>query len=102
MMPGIGCSVSEEVEKNIRNIINNQKDVHKIDDLKTRLFGSKIYIDLEISVDSNISLKKAHQIAHNVHDEVEANFIFSPSFNFLFHLSIAYNIFNYYFFLYLD
>ena len=56
----------------IRNIINNQKDVHKIDDLKTRLFGSKIYIDLEISVDSNISLKKAHQIAHNVHDEVEA------------------------------
>lgn len=68
----VDCSVSEEVEKNIRNIINNQKDVHKIDDLKTRLFGSKIYIDLEISVDSNISLKKAHQIAHNVHDEVEA------------------------------
>ena len=62
----VDCSVSEEVE------INNQKDVHKIDDLKTRLFGSKIYIDLEISVDSNISLKKAHQIAHNVHDEVEA------------------------------
>ena len=54
----VDCSVSEEVEKNIRNIINNQKDVHKIDDLKTRLFGSKIYIDLEISVDSNISLKK--------------------------------------------
>ena len=66
----VDCSVSEEVEKNIRNIINNQKDVHKIDDLKTRLFGSKIYIDLEISVDSNISLKQAHQRAHNVHDEV--------------------------------
>ena len=67
----VDCSVSEDVEKNIRNIINSQKDVHKIDDLKTRLFGSKIYIDLEISVDSNISLKKAHQIAHNVHDEIE-------------------------------
>ena len=33
------------------------KNVLTIDDLKTRLFGSKMYVDLEVGVDANLSLR---------------------------------------------
>lgn len=62
----------ETVEK-IRNIIMDQDGVEKIDLLKTRLFGSKIYVDLEISVDGELKLKDAHDIAERVHDAIEYN-----------------------------
>lgn len=48
--------------------------VEGIDILRTRLFGSKIYVDLEICVDGNLSVIAAHQIAENVHDKIEAEF----------------------------
>ena len=51
-----------------------QDGVQKIDLLRTRQFGNKIYIDLEISVKRDISLIDAHEIAENVHDAVEQNF----------------------------
>ena len=35
------------------------------------MFGNKIYIDIEISADKNISFLKAHNISHQVHDEIE-------------------------------
>lgn len=64
-------SVPLELEKEILNIVNKEHQVKKIDSLKTRLFGSKIYIDLEIAVDANMNLEKAHGIAHQVHDKIE-------------------------------
>ena len=39
--------------------------------LKTRVFGNKIYIDVEISVDAGTSLIDSHEIAHTVHDVLE-------------------------------
>lgn len=67
----LDCSVDDEVENKILQIASSQRGVLSVDDLKTRQFGSKIYIDLEISVDGTIQLEKAHQIAHNVHDQIE-------------------------------
>ena len=43
-----------------------------IDKLKTRLFGNKIYVDLEIGADKCLSFLAAHDIAHQVHDKIEA------------------------------
>ena len=54
-------------------MIINTEGVIKIDDLKTRKFGEKIYIDAEISADADITLHEAHEIAENVHDKVEKN-----------------------------
>ena len=46
-----------------------------IDQIKTRLFGDRVYVDVEIQADGNIPLKQAHDIAHNVHDAIENNIL---------------------------
>ena len=52
----------------------NQEGVLGIDLLRTRLFGSKIYVDVEISADGNKPLKETHAIAEKVHDAIEEEF----------------------------
>ncbi|MBE6152968.1 MAG: cation transporter [Firmicutes bacterium] len=56
-------------------LINNIDGVLKLDLLQTRLFGSKIYVDVEVSVDKNKTLEESHRIAHLIHDDIENNFI---------------------------
>lgn len=58
----------------MKEIISAETGVLNIDDIRTRLFGSKIYVDIEISADGNLSLNEAHTIAERVHDSIEANF----------------------------
>lgn len=45
-----------------------------VDLLQTRLFGSKIYVDLEIAADGTQTLDEAHQIAEHVHHAIEHTF----------------------------
>ena len=40
----------------------------------TRQFGNRIYVDLEIAVKPDISLRDAHGIAERVHSAVEQEF----------------------------
>ena len=61
----------KETENRIRTCILQQEGVISIDLLKTRTFANRIYVDLEISVDGQMTLTEAHQIAHQVHDKVE-------------------------------
>lgn len=63
----------ETVER-IRQVVANQEGVIAIDDLHTRLFGNKIYVDVEISADSELTLMESHQIAENVHVAIEGEF----------------------------
>jgi len=62
---------------NYDTILKIEKQAYEIDGvlnvdlIKTRMFGNKIYIDLEISADKNMTLEKAHNIAHQVHDRIE-------------------------------
>jgi len=63
----------ETVDK-MRDIILAQEYIVAIDQLKTRQFASKIYVDIEISVDADLSLQAAHDIAHQVHDAIEIAF----------------------------
>ncbi len=60
-----------EFENELRELIQSQEGVMKIDLLQTRMFGNKLYVDLEISVDGKKTLEEAHNIAHNVHDSLE-------------------------------
>lgn len=58
----------------IHSAIVAQENVQSVDVLRTRLFGDKIYVDVEISLDGSISLHTSHAIAHQVHDVVEKQF----------------------------
>ncbi len=48
--------------------------VIRIDELRTRQFGMKLFVDLEIAVNAHCSLLEAHKIAERLHDEIEARF----------------------------
>ena len=67
-------SCDEEQVKKIEKIVLKQKGVLGIDDIKTRIFGSKIYVDIEIAADGKKSLDETHMIAEEVHDRVEKEF----------------------------
>jgi len=64
----------DETVSKIRDIALQQDFVEGVDQLKTRLFGNRIYVDIEICVRSNATLKEAHDIAQQVHDSIEATF----------------------------
>lgn len=67
-------SCDDAVEQEMHGLILNQKGVLAVSMLQTRLFGSKIYVDAEIEVDGEMSLRQAHQIAENVHHLIEHKF----------------------------
>lgn len=65
-------SINESSLKQIRALILEQPEIKSIDSLRTRVFGDKICIDLEIGVDGGMTLREAHSIAHRVHDKIES------------------------------
>lgn len=67
-------SCDEEIENEIYNYVINHKDVIDIDLLRTRLFGNKIYVDLEIQLKGDLTLNKSHKIAEEIHDDIEEKF----------------------------
>ncbi len=67
-------SCDDETEQQIADVILAQTGVQSVDELKTRLFGAKIYVDVEIAVDGNISLFCSHEIAEQVHHSIEREF----------------------------
>lgn len=70
----IDRSCDIETEYSIRECVLKQEDVKGIDLLKTRVFGNRIYVDIEICADGNKTLCEAHEIAERVHDAVEESF----------------------------
>jgi cation diffusion facilitator family transporter len=67
-------SCDAETEQEIYDCIIKNEEVKGIDLLRTRIFGNKIYADIEICVDGSYTLSKAHSIAEDVHDEIESSF----------------------------
>lgn len=58
----------------MRKIIMEQEGVLGVDEIRTRLFGTKIYVDVEIAADGDKTLRETHEIAENVHLAVEHTF----------------------------
>lgn len=67
-------SCPEEKVEEMRKVILSADGVLGIDELKTRLFGSKIYVEVEILMDASKTLVEAHDTAEAVHDSIEAAF----------------------------
>ena len=67
-------SCDEETTIAMEDLVSRVPGVEHLDSLHSRLFGSRIYVDIEISVKDNLTLLQAHHIAEMVHTAVEANF----------------------------
>jgi cation diffusion facilitator family transporter len=67
-------SCDMETEQAMRQLVLTIPGVQGIDLLKTRLFGARIYVDLEILADGDLPLRQAHAIAERVHHAIEDNF----------------------------
>lgn len=67
-------SCDAEFEDEIKACAVQVEGVLGIDLLKTRVFGNKVYVDLEICADGNITLNESHAIAEQVHDIIEQQF----------------------------
>lgn len=64
----------EETERRVYEQVMENKEVRGIDALHTRMFGNKMYVDIEIALDGSYTLRRAHEIAEEVHDDIEKNF----------------------------
>jgi len=67
-------SCGEETEQAIAQCAARQEGVLGVDMLQTRVFGNKVYVDIEIRADSRISLAEGHDIAEQVHRAIEDAF----------------------------
>lgn len=67
-------SCDDETEKQIYDCVMKNENVMGIDVLQTRIFGNKIYVDVEIQVNASYTLQVAHNIAEAVHEDIEENF----------------------------
>ncbi len=70
----LDTSCGKEFEDNLKAFVEKQPGVERIDLLHTRQFGNKIYIDLEIAAKGESTLVEAHEIAENVHSNVEKEY----------------------------
>ena len=70
----LDTSCGTEYEEKLRRFIAGQNGVEGVDLLHTRMFGNKVYIDLEIEVDGDKTLREAHAVAEQVHTDVEGAF----------------------------
>ncbi len=77
IMTGISQVVDQSAESifedQIKEIVFKYEEVKSLDEIKTRMFGMKIYVDLEVGMDYVMTLEKAHEVAERIHDEVENN-----------------------------
>jgi len=70
----LDTSCDDNTENSLRVIICSVDGVKSIDSIHTRLFGNRIYVDVEIAVDSKITVEEGHRIAEEVHDRIESEF----------------------------
>lgn len=67
-------SCDKEKESQILDCANNVDGVVSVEDIKTRVIGSRVYVDMEICCDPALTFIDAHTIAENVHLAIEQEF----------------------------
>ncbi len=67
-------SAGEDTETAFRKTALEQPGVMGVELLRTRMFGNRVYVDLEIAADPELTLAAAHGIAERVHDAIEQTY----------------------------
>ena len=64
----------DHIVQEMRTLILARDSVEGIEQLKTRLFGNRIYVDVELSVRASATFPEAYRVAQGVHDAIEEAF----------------------------
>ena len=67
-------SCPDSTVQKMRETAASQEGVLDVRELKTRLFGPKVYMDITIACRKDLTLEKAHSIAEDVHLAIEHEF----------------------------
>ena len=70
----VAHSCNEEAEEAFLTTALEQPGLMGVELLRMRMFGNRVYVDLEIAADPNLTLAAAHEIAEDVHDAIEKTF----------------------------
>ncbi|MBR5336973.1 MAG: cation transporter [Lachnospiraceae bacterium] len=74
----LDTSCDDKFESDLKDFVIERagQDEHDVgvDLCRTRKFGEKIYVELEINADGDMSLNKAHEIADILHDAIEEKY----------------------------
>jgi cation diffusion facilitator family transporter len=67
-------SCDEKTLAELRALAAAQEGVIAVDDIRTRIFGARVFVDIEIAANRNLTLTQSHKIAQDVHDAVEKKY----------------------------
>jgi len=67
-------SCGADTENALRETALEQPGVMGVELLRTRMFGNRVYVDMEIAADPALPLAEAHGIAEQVHDAIEKTY----------------------------
>lgn len=67
-------SCGRELVAGMREAAEACAGVERVDDIRTRMFGNRVYVDMEIAVDGDLSLREAHGIAEEAGRSIEQRF----------------------------
>lgn len=67
-------SCDDNMVAQIRSTVLGQQGVIRVDDLITREFGNRVFVDVEIAADGKKTLRETHAIAEEVHNQIEKKF----------------------------
>lgn len=70
----LDTSCGADYEERMRDFVLKHREVCRVDCLHSRMFGSRVYVELEISMDGEKPLREAHEAAESLHREVERQF----------------------------
>jgi cation diffusion facilitator family transporter len=59
-------AVDSKTMEHIKSVINANSRIHQWHDLRTRLVGREVFLDLHILVDPNLNITEAHKIADSL------------------------------------
>ena len=68
------AELPQEQRKQIRDIVRTQSGVRGIHDMRTRTDSERIFIELHVEMDGNITLLAAHDLSEKITDAINAEF----------------------------
>jgi cation diffusion facilitator family transporter len=68
----VDLSADKVTVQSIKDIGKSIAGVKNVNSIKTRVFGNKIYVDMDITVEESLTVRQGHDIAEEVHDSIES------------------------------
>lgn len=68
------CSVGDALEQRLLDHVAGLPGVGSVDCLRTRLAGSRVFVELEVGIAASCTFSAAHAISEHVHASLEKTF----------------------------